>query len=385
MNIGFIYKYFPSVGGVERVMTILANEFIERGHKVTIFSYCSTIDRPFYPLNPNVAVCHLPSESKIDNDENVVFLLEMICKKEINIIVNHDTTNDSMRLCAAIKSRCDAKIITLHHGQIYLPYKSIKSIAQRFKRRNPRRLFPLLYYCYDHVRRTVHHRANIGIVDKYVLLSEAFKKDISFYDKNNKSVVIPNPLSFDELFKLEDYNKKEKAVLMVGRLTESDKRFQMALKIWEKIETDLSLQEWRMIIVGDGDARRDIENTIQKRNLKRVKLVGRADSQPYYKNARIYFMTSAFEGFPLVLLEAMQCACVPIVMDSFATVHDLISSGKDGVIVPNNDIDRYVANAKAMMLNEKQLRNMAVRCVEKSSYYRPSRIVEQWERLFASL
>ena len=38
MRIAFIYKYFPSLGGAERVMTVLANEFVEKGVEIVIYS-----------------------------------------------------------------------------------------------------------------------------------------------------------------------------------------------------------------------------------------------------------------------------------------------------------------------------------------------------------
>ena len=48
MRIAFIYKYFPSLGGAERVMTVLANEFVEKGVEIVIYSFQQELDQPAY-------------------------------------------------------------------------------------------------------------------------------------------------------------------------------------------------------------------------------------------------------------------------------------------------------------------------------------------------
>ena len=52
-------------------------------------------------------------------------------------------------------------------------------------------------------------------------------------------------------------------------------------------------------------------------------------------------MTSAYEGWPMTLMEAMQNGCVPIVFDSFKAVYDIVDSDINGVIVSNGDMDTY--------------------------------------------
>ena len=65
MKIAFLYKFFPSSGGVERVMTILANELTRVGYFVRIYSFRQCLEAPAYPLNNNVEIFHLPDKSKI--------------------------------------------------------------------------------------------------------------------------------------------------------------------------------------------------------------------------------------------------------------------------------------------------------------------------------
>ncbi len=385
MNIAFLYKFFPSVGGVERVMTVLANEFVKSGHRMTIYSFRQSLPAPFYFLDSCVILKNLPDTTRIDSPANAAFMAKEVTTYGIDVIVNHDSTWDSVNLCSDIKKRTKIKIVTLHHGQIYLPYKSLQTIASNFSASNPRRLFTPFYYLYDRIRRHRHHRYNISIMDKYVLLSDSFRQQLVNHRNEYKLEVIPNPLSFPTFIDMNQYHEKENIVLMVGRLSEAHKRFQMALTIWDIIEKQSKYDNWRLEIVGEGDARRDMEETIAKLGLKRVELIGNANSERYYRRAKIYFMTSAFEGFPLVLLEAMQNACVPIVMDSFETVHDLITDGHEGAIVANNDIDMFVANTQMLMDNKGKLEEMANKALQKSYSYAPEALSHRWLDLISHL
>ena len=57
-------------------------------------------------------------------------------------------------------------------------------------------------------------------------------------------------------------------------------------------------------------------------------------------------MTSAFEGFPMTLVEAQQCGVVPVVMDSYLSLHDIVETGYNGIIVSNEDLTGYINNIK---------------------------------------
>lgn len=380
MKIAFLYKFFPSCGGVERVMTILANELVRQGIGVCIYSFRQCIEHPAYPLESSIQIVPLPNSMRIESTVNAAFLVEELRNNAIDILFNHDSTSDSMELCRRVKEKMPIKIVTLHHGQIYLPRTSLKTIAGRYSLMNPRNsLFPC-YYLYDRMRRCFHHHRNMRISDVYVLLSEAFRKQLGC---SSKLRVMPNPLSFTYFFPMKEYAAhKENLVLMVGRLSEAHKRFSLALQVWEHIEKDTRFNDWNFEIIGDGDDRSFVENLIENRKLKRVRMVGQAQPEAYYRRAKLLIMTSAFEGFPLVLMEAAQNACVPVVMDSFETLHDLIRDGTNGLIVRNNDVDAFVESMQLLMETPQQLEKMAAWGVENSRRYTPSSLVIKWIKLF---
>lgn len=69
-------------------------------------------------------------------------------------------------------------------------------------------------------------------------------------------------------------------------------------------------------------------------------------------------MTSAFEGFPMTLVEAEQFGCVPIVMDSFSSLSSIITDGKNERIIANHDEDGFLSAMEELMANPEKLHNL---------------------------
>lgn len=384
MKIAFIYKYFPAFGGVERVISILANELISQGGEIVIYSFEQRFENPCYPLDNSIKIIPLPDKEIITSITNKNFLVKDLVKKNISILFNHDTTSDSMELCKKVKAEISISLVTLHHGQIYLSWMSLKTIvySTQKKRVDIRRLFFLLYYYYVNLKRYYHHKKNIQICDAYVTLSEKFRRQLGNSPKNR---VIANPLSYSSFFDIEQYVKKENLVIIVGRISDSNKRISMALKIWKELEQNISLKSWRLDIIGEGEDFDLINNLIVKLQLQRVNMVGYVEPESYYKRAKILFMTSAYEGFPLVLMEASQYACVPIVMNSFESLCDMIETGVNGYVVPNNNLYAFKDRAEYLMSNYDTIYQIANAAVINSRKYTPISLIDKWMDLFHDL
>jgi len=96
-------------------------------------------------------------------------------------------------------------------------------------------------------------------------------------------------------------------------------------------------------------------------------------------------MTSAFEGWGMTLVESQQNGCVPVVMDSFAALHEIIENGVNGVIVPNNDITGFADALERLMLDGEYRRRLAVGGLESCKRFSIDNVIAQWEALFAEL
>jgi glycosyltransferase involved in cell wall biosynthesis len=95
----------------------------------------------------------------------------------------------------------------------------------------------------------------------------------------------------------------------------------------------------RLVILGDGPLREDLEELIQKNNLaKSIRLLGFHENPlKYFSKAQVFVLSSYVEGLPNVLVEAMACGCTPVSTDCPTGPREVLEDGKYGYIVPVRD------------------------------------------------
>ncbi|MDR1406323.1 MAG: glycosyltransferase [Prevotellaceae bacterium] len=222
--------------------------------------------------------------------------------------------------------------------------------------------------------------------DKVILLSDGYIAPFARYARlpcTAGLVAIGNSLSFDFFATSEEIKAKEKIVLIVARMDEDSKRISMALRIWRLVEKYGKSNDWKLVIVGSGDDEQYCRQWAQKRKLQNVVFEGKQNPVSYYRQASVFMMTSAHEGFPVTLLEALQMGVVPVAFDSFSAVHDIIQDGHNGLLVPNNDIKTYAAQLIRLMENEPLRHTMAQNAVESSGRFELSGVIKAWVTLLA--
>lgn len=221
--------------------------------------------------------------------------------------------------------------------------------------------------------------------DKVVVFSEPYIDrylDIVRGNDREKFEVIPNPLSFSEFLPEESLQGKSKEVIFVGRLQEPQKRVSAALKIWRLIEKNSMLDEWTFRIVGKGKDEPFLRWLAEKYQLRRVSFEGRHDPKPYYKRASVMISTSAYEGWPMVLMEAMPMGCCCFAFDSYDAVYDIIKNENNGRIIHNGDIKAYYQALAEIMLNDDKRIAMGKSAIESSKRFSMEIVGEKWRRLF---
>ena len=119
--------------------------------------------------------------------------------------------------------------------------------------------------------------------------------------------------------------------------------------------------------------------------LKNVTFTGRQNPISYYKNAALFMMTSAVEGWGLTLTESMQTGVVSIAFDSYPALHDIITDRYDGCIIPDNDLEAYANCMEELMRNRGERERIAKNGLESCRRFEINKIVEQWVKLIESL
>ena len=215
-------------------------------------------------------------------------------------------------------------------------------------------------------------------VDTYVTLCEAYAETLRRLapDQAAKIVAVHNPAP---PFTARHDIPKRRELLYVGRLSHADKRVDRLIDIFAGI-TDAH-PGWKLKIVGDGPERANLERRARDLGLERIEFCGfSANPAEHFESASIVCMTSALEGWGMVLVEAMQHGAAPIAFGCSEGVRTILADGR-GIIVNPDDMPEYM-NRLSQLMASPDLR------AEITSTHAPflaglsaDKIIEQWKRL----
>ena len=213
--------------------------------------------------------------------------------------------------------------------------------------------------------------------DAIIALTSGDAKDWN----SNNVIVIPNIINLHN----QNYsNLTNKVALFAGRFL-YQKGLERMLAAWKIIVDKKS--DWTLKLVGEGEQKETLVNQCKRLGIENnVIFEGTTQNMVNeYCNSSIFFLTSRFEGFGLVLAEAMQCG-VPCV--SFDCPHgpaDIIDNEENGILVENGNIEAF-ADAVLKLIDDEELRiKMGKAAIEKAKSYLPETIMPQWIKLFNQL
>lgn len=389
MNILFLLKSLET-GGLEVVTSVLANEFVKRGHTVWVFSFLGGKNTIAKRFDKQIKLFERNDYSA--SKENVSMLRKILIDNHINVIVNQWGL-PLVPIKTAIKAAkgLDIKIISVYHNAPSFNGRIQKMNIALTECENPLKRLYLKSVRFAY--KTITSKAMKYIYmnsDLFMVLSpcyiEEFKKFTGIKD-TSRLIVMTNPITIDnDNFQYNPQNK-EKEIIYVGRLDFVQKRVYRVIDTWNYLEE--RFPNWRLTIVGDGEDRMNLENHAKALELRHVSFEGFKNPLDYYKRASILLLTSDFEGFPLVLAECMSFGVVPAVYASYAAVYDIIENNKDGIILPYNKLG-YDAKAMAdklmeIMNNSQKHTEMSFSAIEKSKNYSLDAISNTWNQIFGKL
>ena len=190
---------------------------------------------------------------------------------------------------------------------------------------------------------------------------------------------INNPLSF---FPERFSQCESKQIIAAGRYV-PQKGFDLLIDAWSLVEK--KHPDWKLNIFGDGD-RKLLENIIIKNNLQNCYLNHSTnDIASEFINSSIYVLSSRFEGFGLVITEAMACGVPPIAFDCPCGPKDIINNFKDGILVKSEDINELADKICFLIENENIRKEMGIKARKSSERFKIEHITMQWESLFEKL
>ena len=391
LNILFVFHvpFIAQNGGVERVTDILSRHLINRGYSVFYLSSeqrCSNFDFP-------VKQFYFPT-SIYYSQKNIDYYNSFLLENKIDIVINQNGSEQAAFLYLNIKNRSNVKIISVihtnplvgfrHHQYALIPLWVSFSLRDVCEYLMKLLLFPLRYI-YRTLAQLHKLKSQYSYVtqnsDVVLLLSNNYIKDMSYICPSSvfKLRSIPNPLPYSG----NTLYCKKKQILYVGRFGVTEKRPDRLLKIWKRIYKQYL--DWELIFVGYGGLERYMRNYVKRHKLERILFAGQCDPRIYYESSAILCLTSSYEGFPMVLLEAMQHKVIPMAFDSFASVRDIIIPRETGLLVTPFNLNEYANQLAELMSNPSQRLKLAEQAYSFVQKFSASNVVSKWEDLFVEI
>lgn len=356
MNITFLIQDITTRGGTERTTCCLANTFAEYGHNVSIVSIFRNEKSSAYLLNQNIKVDYINND--IYNIElGIVNRLFKIIKSRKKIHFSHILQNADI----IIGQKILASFLLSISGF------SSKSIAcEHFK-----------YEMYNTPLRFIRN----CIYKKFKCVVVLTNNDKEKFSQTLSNIeVIPNMISVTPV---KNNGKNSKRLITVGRLN-YQKGYDLLLKALPKVFEQAP--DWHLDIFGDGE---DLNMLLKLR--EQLKLTNFVNFRGYidniedeYAKSSFFVMSSRFEGFPMVLLEAMACG-LPIVSFKCPEGPGTLLQNGGGLLVPPENTDLLSESILKLIRSELLRNKLANEASSVIGQYTPQNIYSLWSKLFEKL
>ena len=364
-------------GGVERVLSLKANYFAEQfGYDITIILTDGKGKPNAFPLSDKIKVVNLDVNFEelwyCSFYKKVILYLrkQYLYKKRLSVELMkiHPDITDSL-LRREINFLCKLKDGSKKIGELHVSkdnFRTFKDNETSFFKE----IFSKIW-----VSRAI---SSLKKFDKFVVLTN---EDKAAWKELDNVMAIPNPVSFD-IDEMSDLSSRK--VIAVGRY-DYVKGFDMLLKAWKIVEKECT--DWHLYIFGDGD-RSPYEQLAYELgiDMSRCHLNGVTPNiKQEYLSSSVFVLSSRFEGLSMSLLEAMSCG-LPVI--SFACPcgpRDVICNGKDGVLVPREDIGKLSKEIIAVIKSPQLARKYGSEAHKRSMDFKIEVIANRWKSLFESL
>ena len=351
------------MGGAERIFAFMANGLAARGYPVTVLTRKSD-NGDFFPLAPTVRrVCSASPARQSLRGTIALRFAALLNQRNLR------------RILLGFKPDCVISFTDHINARVLHALRGTPIPIIISERNNP--LTKPVHVPWNIVRR-VRYRFAKSLVTPSEDLMGFFA-----WVRGPEKIVIPNPVArpvvTDAAASLPLQSGKRHIIAM-GRLAHQ-KGFDILLDAFAEIRQHVA--DVDLIILGDGPDRQLLEQRVAKLGLHdSVQLVGAVKNPAdWLSHARVFVLSSRFEGFPNALLEAMSLGIAVVSTDCPTGPREIVQHEQNGLLVPVEDPDA-LAKAAIRLLSDETLRSAlatsAVRVVER---FVPERVLDAWEEL----
>ncbi|EOU1472104.1 glycosyltransferase [Clostridium perfringens] len=334
-------------GGAERVISILANNYAEKGHSVEIGLLLS--NKVKYKLHKDIKIIDFTCSNKSYIKNLPIWILKI--RKHISM--------SKPDCIVSFVGRINMLVLTAGIG-LNIPI----IVSERNDPKHDGRGNILQWYC-----------NNIYKTAKSIVFQTKYEKSCFSKKLDCKSIVISNPISVSMIENVE----KKLEIVTAGRLM-PQKNQKLLIDTFSRIHK--SFPNISLKIYGEGILRQDLQNLINNYELeKSITLCGNVeDLHKRISGARIFVLTSEFEGQSNALLEAMMLG-IPCISTNYSGADEIISNNVNGLLVEKGNI-KELESAIILLLTNEELRKVIIKNgIETAKKYKKEIVLKQWEEV----
>lgn len=374
MKIVYCHCSLFNPGGMERVLLNKVRWLAAAGHEIIVVTTDQQNRPPFYEFPKGIQLIDLGINYSLDNDKPVYKripsylrkrrmhrrkLSELLMRERPDITISLYPSESSF--IPEIKDG-SKKILELHFNRYFRLQYGRKGLTGLIDR----------YRC----------RKDVKIVHKFDCFVVLTEEDKAYWGNMPNISVIPNaalPMTLKS-------DCSAKRVIAVGRL-DYQKGFDRLINVWELVKKNSASEGWRLDIYGQGEWHDMLEEMVESKGLAdTVKVnVPSIEIVKEYAGSSILAMTSHYEGFPMVMIEAMSAGLPVVTFDYKCGPHDIISDGIDGLIVPDGDLNAFATALLELMADDDKRRRMGRAATAVIDRYSEGRVMLQWTSFFEKI
>ncbi len=354
-KIYFLCYDIYGIGGTVRTIINISNYLQENGYNINIISIRQTHDKPKLKLSSNVTIIPLQDFRKKKVDEKILSLLHRKILQKFPTTIFHSDEDLYNRFTYYSDYTINKALSIIEDGAIVISTMSSLNI---YLAKNKSKLTKNILIGQEHKLLAVHSKSlqneikkSYNKLDALMVLTNSDALTYMEFISKNKILIQPN----STLIPKSTSTLNEKRIISIGRLhkvKEYDKLI-MAFSLVHKKYPD-----WRLDIYGNGYERQNLEPLIDKLQLNKYITLHQEinDITPVMEKASIFALTSKYEGFGMVIIEA-NAHGLPVVAFNVLNGPSELISHDNGILVEYPDIQKF-ANALNMLIQNTEKRKI---------------------------
>ncbi|MEW9550441.1 glycosyltransferase family 4 protein [Nonomuraea sp. NPDC050783] len=378
MRIRYVLLHAYGMGGTIRTVVNQANAMAEAGHDVEIVSVVRRRSKPQFAIDARVRLSTL-----VDQRDGVPAdsLVRKVWRRARGKIVPYGEFAAEWfteRVEAAVMDY----VSSLDDGILVTTRPALNLISAR---RGSRKVIRVAQ---EHMNLGAYHEAvreqiarHYGRFDAVAVLTETSRAEYHRILDGTPIVRIPNAVHMGHRKHSDQSNP---IVVAAGRLV-PQKGYDMLIPAFASVAGEHP--EWKLRIFGTGPSQQRLQQRIDERGMGgRITLMGRSDRiHEELAQASIYALSSRIEGLPMAMIEAMGHALPVVAFDCPTGPADLLTPGRDGILVPPRDVEK-LGEALGRLMGDRELRTrLGAAAAETAHDYTPEVVMPLWEELFTLL